>query len=89
MTKKTEPSPHTPLTQEEWDNMGPVMHGLDKLPEAAQKAFRKRGRPFSDNPKKLVSLRVDADVLDAFKNTGTGWQTRINQVLKEWTEAHC
>jgi uncharacterized protein (DUF4415 family) len=28
-------------------------------------------------------MRVDADVLDAFKATGTGWQTRINVLLRE------
>jgi uncharacterized protein (DUF4415 family) len=30
-----------------------------------------------------LNMRVDADVLDAFKATGPGWQTRINAVLLE------
>ena len=28
-------------------------------------------------------MRVDADVLDAIKASGTGWQTRVNAVLRE------
>ena len=28
-------------------------------------------------------MRVDADVLDAIKASGTGWQTRVNEVLRE------
>jgi uncharacterized protein (DUF4415 family) len=31
-------------------------------------------------------MRVDADVLDAFKATGPGWQTRINTVLRNAIE---
>ena len=33
--------------------------------------------------KTKVTLRLDTDVLDAFKATGTGWQTRINALLRE------
>ncbi|TOZ63225.1 hypothetical protein DIJ60_07440, partial [Burkholderia pseudomallei] len=28
------------------------------------------------------------DVLDAFKATGRGWQTRVNAALKEWLKTH-
>src|SRR6267154_3780879 len=38
-------------------------------------------------PKRLVSLRIDADVLDWFKSKGAGYQTRINSVLRAFTEA--
>ncbi len=33
-------------------------------------------------PKKLLSLRLDADVVDWFKRQGPGYQTRINAVLR-------
>ena len=42
---------------------------------------RVRGRPKSEAPKRLVSLRLDAEVLESFKQEGPGWQTRINAVL--------
>ncbi len=44
---------------------------------------RGRGRPSSDLKRPTHKMRVDADVLDAFKATGPGWQTRINAVLLE------
>jgi uncharacterized protein (DUF4415 family) len=42
----------------------------------------KRGRPKSDDPKQLVSLRLDAEVLRWFKSTGAGYQARMGAVLK-------
>ena len=38
-------------------------------------------------PKASVSLRIDADVLDWFKSTGAGYQTRMNAVLRAFKEA--
>ncbi|WP_132255398.1 BrnA antitoxin family protein [Methylobacterium segetis] len=43
---------------------------------------RRRGRPRSENRKVLTALRLDPDVLAAFKASGPGWQTRINAVLR-------
>jgi uncharacterized protein (DUF4415 family) len=37
--------------------------------------------------KRMISLRLDADVLDFFKAQGKGYQTRINAVLRAWMEA--
>lgn len=47
----------------------------------------KRGRPPAANRKAHVNLRLDADILKAFKNTGRGWQTRLNGVLRTWLES--
>ncbi len=38
-------------------------------------------------PRTSVSLRIDADVLEWFKKRGTGYQTRINAVLRAFKEA--
>lgn len=43
----------------------------------------RRGRPPLDNPKQAVKLRLDADVLAAYRATGDGWQTRINADLRK------
>ena len=43
----------------------------------------RRGRPPSPAKKQLVSLRLSPDVLKTFKAGGPGWQTRIDQALKE------
>ena len=43
----------------------------------------RRGRPPLANPKQAVKLRLDADVLAAYRKTGNGWQTRINADLRK------
>jgi uncharacterized protein (DUF4415 family) len=43
----------------------------------------RRGRPPLTNPKQAVKLRLDADVLAAYRKTGRGWQTRINADLRK------
>lgn len=56
-------------------------------PAEAKAAFleaAKRGRPKAAVKKVSTTIRLDADVLEAFKSTGHGWQTRINNVLREW-----
>ena len=44
---------------------------------------RGRGRPPLDAPKKLVSLRLDRDVIEQFRAGGPGWQSRINAALRK------
>lgn len=43
----------------------------------------KRGRPPLEHPKEAVKLRIDHDVLAAYRKTGRGWQTRINADLRK------
>jgi uncharacterized protein (DUF4415 family) len=49
----------------------------------ADDLMRRRGRPFSANPKKALKLRIDADVIDRFRQSGPGWQSRMNDVLRK------
>jgi len=42
----------------------------------------RRGRPPSDSTKEAIKLRLDADVVKHFRETGPGWQTRINETLR-------
>lgn len=48
---------------------------------------KNRGRPLGTD-KTQIALRVDNSVLKAFKATGKGWQTRMNEALKEWLKEH-
>jgi uncharacterized protein (DUF4415 family) len=53
------------------------------LPAEVIAQFRnKGGRPRAEHPKLAVKLRIDADVLARFRESGPGWQTRINGILK-------
>ena len=40
-------------------------------------------KPTLPNAKELVSLRIDRDVLEYFREAGPGWQDRINEALKK------
>jgi len=42
----------------------------------------RRGRPPSEHPKQALKLRIDPDVVEHFRATGPGWQTRINDALR-------
>lgn len=42
-----------------------------------------RGRPKAEVTKKLVSLRLDPDVINHFQRSGPGWQRRINDALRK------
>jgi uncharacterized protein (DUF4415 family) len=62
--------------------------GLNDVPGPMRTALldeqTRRGRGPQRTPtKKLVSLRLDPDVVIAYRNTGRGWQGRINAVLKK------
>ena len=67
---------------------------LDEAPELTDAFFDRaeirlgekivrRGRPPLPSPKQAVKLRLDADVLAAYRKTGAGWQTRINADLRK------
>ncbi|TNF20097.1 MAG: hypothetical protein EP318_11910 [Rhodobacteraceae bacterium] len=38
-------------------------------------------------PKKLISLRLDPDIIEFFRSQGKGYQTRMNAVLRSYMEA--
>jgi uncharacterized protein (DUF4415 family) len=48
---------------------------------------RGRGRP-PGATKAQMNLRIDIDVIEAYKAQGVGWQTRMNQALREWAKSH-
>ena len=43
----------------------------------------RRGRPPSEAPKVSTTIRLDPDVVEAFKADGPGWQSRINAALRK------
>lgn len=57
-----------------------------ELPELTEKALsravvKKGGRLRSVNPRKLISIRLPADVIERWRATGPGWQTRMAERL--------
>jgi uncharacterized protein (DUF4415 family) len=44
--------------------------------------MRRPGRPLGSGSKTQITLRIDTVIVDKYKATGPGWQTRINEVLR-------
>ncbi|WP_371346094.1 BrnA antitoxin family protein [Ancylobacter sp. IITR112] len=76
------PDPETerPRTDEELAQARPL---AEALPELAETIRRGRGRPKSETPKRLLSLRLDSDVIEEYRRTGQGWQARMNDDLRK------
>ena len=52
---------------------------------------RRAGRPVGTtkaDAKVSTTIRFDPDVLDALKATGKGWQTRVNDAMRDWAKTH-
>lgn len=62
-----------PFTDAEWEQVKPQV---------------RRGRPLGSGTKTQVTLRLDVEVVEKFRATGDGWQTRINDALKSWVQSH-
>jgi uncharacterized protein (DUF4415 family) len=56
--------------------------------KGAGELVRRRGRPAQPITKVAVNVRYDPDVIDAFRATGEGWQTRMNAALREYAAEH-
>jgi uncharacterized protein (DUF4415 family) len=61
----------------------------EELPELTDEMFarakiNKGGRPVLANPRKLISLRLPAEVIERWKATGAGWQTRMVERLSKF-----
>ena len=62
-----------PFTDAEWNEAKPQV---------------RRGRPLGSGTKMQVTLRLDVDVVQRLRATGAGWQTRANDVLRNWAKRH-
>ena len=52
------------------------------------KQMRRAGRPVAAAPKERITIRLSPDVVERFRASGKGWQTRVDAALKEWLEDH-
>ncbi len=70
------------LTVAEDPDAAPLLEEPNPLKNA-----RRRG-PQKSPTKIMMSLRLSPEVVEYFRTTGKGWQTRVDQVLREYIEAH-
>ena len=64
----------------EYDLRGRPMS--EAFPQFASQ-MKRRGRPKSNNSKQIITIRLDRDVLERLKADGSGWQTRVNAILRK------
>lgn len=70
-----------PLSDLDLANLRPAH---EVRPELVAEALRRpRGRPRLQAPKRQVTLRLDQDVIDYYRRSGAGWQSRINDILRK------
>jgi len=71
-----------------------IQRGIDADPDTyvpTDEEFagmKRRGRPKQAARKELVSIRYDVEILQSFRATGEGWQTRMNDALRDWLRTH-
>ncbi|HUD28994.1 MAG TPA: BrnA antitoxin family protein [Novosphingobium sp.] len=71
-----------PEWTEEMFRMAAIYKG-DELIRPASGTLKSLGRPPVAHPKKQVTLRLDPEVVEGFRATGKGWQSRINAELRK------
>lgn len=74
----------------DWDKLNSMPDSdinYSDVPELGD-SFFKNGKLRMPKTKPRISIRLDGDVLEWFKSSGTGYQTRINAVLRMYMEAH-
>lgn len=76
-------------TSDDFSKARPASEVLPEIfPKAVADAMLKRGRPRKEVTKTPVNIRLSPDVVDAFRATGRGWQTRVDEALKDWLKSH-
>jgi hypothetical protein len=73
-----------PTRPEDWDNAVFVPGGGYPAVKAALAAHRRTRGPNQLPAKEQIAIRLSPDVLAAFRADGPGWQTRIDNALRDW-----
>lgn len=59
---------------------------FQELPASLQAKLR--GRPKAAVTKERITIRLSPDVVETFRATGDGWQTRVDIALRDWLQTH-
>lgn len=89
MSKKTVNPEQVDNDNPEWtDKDVKTAVRMTGLPSSLQRKLRGQRGPQKAPRKIQTAVRYDADIIEAFKAGGPGWQTRMNDALREWLKAH-
>lgn len=59
-----------------------------ELPAGEFAQLKRMGRPRAAVTKERITIRLSREVVERFRATGDGWQTRVDEALKEWLKTH-
>ncbi|MBF0624464.1 MAG: BrnA antitoxin family protein [Magnetococcales bacterium] len=83
ITAAAESDPDNPIwTDDDFARACPAAEVHPEIVAEYRRQKGKRGRPRLKNPKQVIAIRLDHDLVDAMRATGPGWQTRVNEVLR-------
>ena len=87
---KLKPGTIWPTTEEDEAITKAAMSDPDALPitDAEFAKLKRVGRPRATVTKERVTIHLSREVVDSFRATGSGWQTRIDEALIEWIHEH-
>ncbi|SFI24092.1 BrnA antitoxin of type II toxin-antitoxin system [Collimonas sp. OK307] len=64
------------------------MTSFSGLSSSLQAKLKKRGRPIAEITKERITIRLSPVVVEQFRATGPGWQTRVDAALADWLKEH-
>ena len=86
MSKKPNPELIDEENPEWTDDMIKQSVRFDALPASLQ--AKVRGRPKAAVTKERITIRLSPEVVERFRASGDGWQTRVDAALKDWLQTH-
>lgn len=86
MSKKPNPETIDDDNPEWTDEMFQQSVRFDALPVSLQAKLR--GRPKAAVTKERITIRLSQEVVERFRASGEGWQTRVDAALKDWLKTH-
>ncbi|WP_429930602.1 BrnA antitoxin family protein [Agrobacterium vitis] len=82
--KRIASDPDNPeLSEAQRSNGRPFRAAFPELAASIDREKAKRGRPTVDNPRQQISVRLDPEIIQHYKSTGKGWQSRMNEDLRK------
>ena len=63
-----------------------ALQPVTSLPASLQAKLR--GRPKAALTKERITIRLSPDIVQTFRASGDGWQTRIDSALRDWLKTH-
>ncbi len=77
------------LTAEDLRRFKPAVEALPPELYAGLVAMNRRARgPQKAPTKDRITIRLSPDVVQTFRATGAGWQTRVDDALRDWLKTH-